>query len=244
MVRRATVWTPLASSGRRASSHRRFHGTVTTHCRVATCGSTRSTHQAEVAAIRRPPHRGQKPRPLQAKVTRRWWSQPAQCSHAKPLTGSPHPRNPSSSFWKCRGSARPTADRAPRSVARPSRTTGWSRSVAAPRSATTQDTTPGRSHTPCRDVRGVRPGSGAVGVSDGRQAGRGLPSREDGQAPSENDSGWRAQHPHRRPSRLATLPARREAHAPTLPRRGPEDTDRVRGLCPHPMGAENEETQP
>ena len=36
MVRSATVWTPLASSGRRASSHRRFHGTVTTHCRVAT----------------------------------------------------------------------------------------------------------------------------------------------------------------------------------------------------------------
>ena len=28
MVRRAAAWTPLASSGRRASSHRRFQGTV------------------------------------------------------------------------------------------------------------------------------------------------------------------------------------------------------------------------
>ncbi len=37
------------------------------------------------------------------------------------------------------------------------RTTGWSRSVGAPRSSTTQDTTPGRTHTPCRDVRRVRP---------------------------------------------------------------------------------------
>ena len=58
------------------------------------------------------------------KATRRWGSQPAQCSRAKPFTGSPHPRNRSCSFWTCRGSARPTAERASRSAARPSRTTG------------------------------------------------------------------------------------------------------------------------
>ena len=46
------------------------------------------------------------------------------------------------------------------------------RSVAAPRSSTTQDTTPGRTHTPCRDVRGVRAYPGAVGVSGMRGAGK------------------------------------------------------------------------
>jgi hypothetical protein len=45
---------------RRASSHRRFHGLVDIHWRVATPGITRSIHQAVVAAIR--PQRRERPR--------------------------------------------------------------------------------------------------------------------------------------------------------------------------------------
>jgi len=48
MVRRAPVWTPLASSGRRASSQRRFHGS---HWRQSGAGSERLTdHHGQMVA--------------------------------------------------------------------------------------------------------------------------------------------------------------------------------------------------
>ena len=43
-------------------------------------------------AMRRPPHDGQKPRPLQENGTRRWWCPSGQRSQAKPWAGSPEGR--------------------------------------------------------------------------------------------------------------------------------------------------------
>ena len=66
-----------------ASSHRRFHGTMSPNCRVATCGITRSTQWAAFSAIRRPAHDGQNPRVLQENNTRRSWSHPRYARNSR-----------------------------------------------------------------------------------------------------------------------------------------------------------------
>jgi hypothetical protein len=106
IARSETRSTPSARSERRARSHRRRQGTVSTHCRVATCGITRSTRCAARSAIRRPAHDGQKPRVLHENKTSRWCVQSSHSSHAKPADGSPHPRYAENSRSTCRGSTR------------------------------------------------------------------------------------------------------------------------------------------
>jgi hypothetical protein len=106
--RQATPTSPRARSGRRASSQRRRHGTVSTHCRIATRGSTRSIHDAARSAIRRPPHEGQNPRVLQENSTSRWCSQLPQRSHAKPSAGSPQAKVRSNSRTTWPGRVRST----------------------------------------------------------------------------------------------------------------------------------------
>ena len=53
-------------------------GSDNTHCRTGTRGSTRSTRNAAVSAMRRPPHEGQNPRPLQENPTTRSCPHPSQ----------------------------------------------------------------------------------------------------------------------------------------------------------------------
>src|SRR5262245_42111206 len=62
---RMAVDNPGAKPGYRNES-----GSVSTHCRTGTCGSTRSTRFAAVSAMRRPPQLGQKPRPFHENATR------------------------------------------------------------------------------------------------------------------------------------------------------------------------------
>src|SRR5262245_66170159 len=47
--------------GAKPARDRNGSGSVSTHCRTGTCGSTRSTRFAAVSAMRRPPQLGQKP---------------------------------------------------------------------------------------------------------------------------------------------------------------------------------------
>ena len=113
----------------RASCQRLCHGTVSTTCRTATRGSRPSTQRAARAAIRRPPHDGQNPRPLHDNGTRRWWWQVSQTNQPKPPRGSPQVVYRRSSSMTYRG-----RDRSPLSTAacngpRPSATSRWRRSL-------------------------------------------------------------------------------------------------------------------
>ncbi len=115
--------TPRARSDLRASNHRRDHGTVTTHCRTATRGRTVSVQRRAAVVIRRPPHAGQKPRPLHEKGTSRWWSQASHVSHPNPAVGSPQPMKASNSRSTNPGSARPCRASCVRSIDSPGATT-------------------------------------------------------------------------------------------------------------------------
>jgi hypothetical protein len=154
IARSETRSTPSARSERRARSHRRRQGTVSTHCRVATCGITRSTRCAARSAIRRPAHDGQKP---------------------NPADGSPHPRYAENSRSTCRGSTRSCSANARTNSGNPSRTIARSCASPSPRSSTVTATV----CTPCtscaredpafsRHRRARLPSPG----TDGRQPGR------------------------------------------------------------------------
>lgn len=131
----ATDRTPRSSSGLRASSQRRRKGSVRTHCRVPTWGTTRSTSDAARSAMRRPQHAGQNPRPLHENGTRTLCAQSPHWSQAKPLSAWPQARKFSTSRSAARGRNRSWADRSARRRGSPTLTARWSRSSLEPRSS-------------------------------------------------------------------------------------------------------------
>ncbi len=69
MARITMPSTALITAGSRAKRNRSAHGTLSTHWRIGTRGSTSSTSSAAVSTMRLAPQLGQKPRRLQLNAT-------------------------------------------------------------------------------------------------------------------------------------------------------------------------------
>lgn len=93
-----------------AQTNRTRYSNDNTHCRTgASSEITLSTKNAAVSTMRRVPHDGQSPRPLQEKATTSSCRQSSQKTRAKPCAKIPHRRNASTSRRQNRGTWRSLA---------------------------------------------------------------------------------------------------------------------------------------
>jgi hypothetical protein len=97
----------VSIAGSAASTLRSSYGTLITHCRSGTSGSTRSHTVAAVWHIRLPPHDGHTPRSLHENATGMSWPHPLHRALPKPWASTPQRRYPWNSSTTYRGSARP-----------------------------------------------------------------------------------------------------------------------------------------
>jgi hypothetical protein len=137
---------------------RSTHGIEKTHWRVGTCGSTRSTRWAASSAILRPPHEGQKARPLHENGTSR-----SSVHEGSRRRRHDHP------VPRLRGASRRPCSKPSMTAAATVTGSRWSSPRGTPHSL------PGR-HPPYPQRRGRR-SPGAPGRRPGRGAPRPIPRR-------------------------------------------------------------------
>jgi hypothetical protein len=99
---------PIAS-GSLANKNRNGNGTLSTHWRIGTSGSTSSTSNAAVPTMRRAPQLGHQPRRLQENATSFSAWHASQRTRRKPCSSRPHFRYASNSRRTNPGSGRPSA---------------------------------------------------------------------------------------------------------------------------------------
>ncbi len=92
MARITMPSTALITAGSRANRNRSANGTLSTHWRIGTRGSTSSTSSVAVSTMRLAPQLGQKPWRLQLNATRCSAWQLSQRTRRNPCSSRPHLR--------------------------------------------------------------------------------------------------------------------------------------------------------